>query len=56
MPNEKQKPSGEEADLESAEVEQRSSPGGHIVYKAVKKEGEDELERSIGPLFRRREL
>jgi formate-nitrite transporter family protein len=50
MPNDKKKPSGEKADLESAEVEQRSSPGGHIVYKAVKKEGEDELERSNAAL------
>lgn len=50
MPNEKEERSGEKADLESEEVEQRSSPGGHIVYKAVKKEGEDELERSNAAL------
>lgn len=50
MPNEKEKPSGEKADSEAKEVEQRSSPGGHIVYRAVKKEGEDELERSNAAL------
>lgn len=30
---------------EKKQVEERSSPGGHIVYKAVRKEGEDELDR-----------
>ncbi|HEY1770435.1 MAG TPA: formate/nitrite transporter family protein [Chthoniobacterales bacterium] len=32
--------------IEEREVEERSSPGGHIIYKAVEKEGHDELERS----------
>lgn len=50
MPNEKGKPSEEKAALETEEVEQRSSPGGHIVYRAVKKEGEDELKRSNAAL------
>ena len=36
----------EKKSREAREVEERSSPGGHIVYKAVKKEGEDELKRS----------
>lgn len=35
---------------EAKEVEQRSSPGGHIVYKAVHKEGEDELKRNNSAL------
>ena len=40
----------EKAGAEEREVEQRTSPGGHIVYKAVQKEGEDELERSNSAL------
>ena len=35
---------------EAKEVEKRASPGGHIVYKAVQKEGQDELERSNSAL------
>ncbi len=50
MPNEPEKPAGKKADLEAREVEKRSSSGGHIVYKAVQKEGEDELERSNSAL------
>ena len=35
---------------EKKQVEKRASPGGHIVYKAVQKEGQDELERSNSAL------
>jgi len=35
---------------EEREVEERASPGGHIVYKAVRREGENELERSNSAL------
>jgi formate/nitrite transporter FocA (FNT family) len=33
------------------EAEERSSPSGHIVYEAILKEGEDELERSTSALM-----
>jgi formate/nitrite transporter FocA (FNT family) len=36
---------------EQQEVHERSSPSGKIVYKAISKEGEDELERSSAALF-----
>ena len=36
---------------EEQEVQQRSSPSGKIVYKAISKEGEEELERSSSALF-----
>ncbi len=49
MPNERKgKQNKEEA--ESAEVEQRTSPGGHIVYAAVYEEGMHELERTNSAL------
>src|SRR6187455_2530216 len=35
---------------EERQVGERTSPGGRIVYKAVRKEGEDELERSNSAL------
>jgi formate/nitrite transporter FocA (FNT family) len=35
---------------EDEEAEQKSAAGAHIVYKAVLKEGEDELERSVSAL------
>jgi formate/nitrite transporter FocA (FNT family) len=35
---------------EEKQVEERTSPGGHIVYRAVQQEGEDELERSNSAL------
>ena len=35
---------------EEKQVEERSSPGGHIVYRAVHKEGQNELERSNSAL------
>ena len=38
------------AEMEAEEVEQRSSPRGQIVYKAVQKEGEHELDRSNSAL------
>ncbi len=38
------------AEDEEKQVEERSSPGGHIVYRAVYKEGEDELKRSNSAL------
>src|SRR5215210_2486014 len=39
-----------EAD-ERIEAEARSSPSGTIVYKAILKEGEEELERTTSALF-----
>ena len=38
------------AGQEDKQAEERRSPGGHIVYKAVQKEGEDELERTNSAL------
>lgn len=38
------------AGKEERQVEERTSPGGHIVYKAVQKEGQDELERANSAL------
>lgn len=35
---------------EEKQVEERTSPGGHIVYRAVQQEGQDELERSNSAL------
>src|SRR4029079_14510293 len=37
--------------IEEQEVHERSSPSGKIVYKAISKEGEEELERSSSALF-----
>ena len=37
-------------DRDEEEAEQKSAAGAHIVYKAVLKEGEDELERSVSAL------
>src|SRR4051812_26865585 len=39
------------AKAEEEEIHERSSPSGKIVYKAILKEGEDELERSSSALF-----
>jgi len=50
---EKQKSDGEptkEQDAESEEAEQRSSPSGAVVYKAICHEGDDELERPTSAL------
>ena len=49
MPNNKQA-AGKKAESEEKEIEQRSSPGGHIVYEAVHKEGLEELARSNSAL------
>ncbi|HKS28078.1 MAG TPA: formate/nitrite transporter family protein [Pyrinomonadaceae bacterium] len=38
-------------DVEQQEVEERSAPSGKVVYKAILKEGEGELERSSSALF-----
>jgi formate/nitrite transporter FocA (FNT family) len=43
-------PEGEKH-LEENEAEERSSPSGKIVYKAILKEGEEELKRSSSALF-----
>ncbi len=37
--------------MEEEEIEERSSPSGKIVYHAILKEGEEELERSSSALF-----
>lgn len=37
-------------ETEATDIEERQSPGGHIVYEAVLKEGEEELERSNSAL------
>src|SRR4051812_41616953 len=37
--------------LEEQEVEERTSPSGKIVYKAIHKEGVEEMERSSSALF-----
>ena len=41
----------EREEREEREIEERASPAGFIVYKAVRKEGEDELERTSSALF-----
>jgi formate/nitrite transporter FocA (FNT family) len=41
----------EQKHLEEKEVQERSSPGGKIVYRAILKEGEEELDRSSSALF-----
>lgn len=46
MADEKQ----EQQQRESEEVEERSAPKGSVVYKAIRKEGEDELKRSSSAL------
>src|SRR4051812_32659775 len=43
--------SQEQSDAAEEEAHERSSPGGEVVYKAILKEGEDELERPSGALF-----
>jgi formate-nitrite transporter family protein len=40
-----------EQDAQQKEVDERSSPSGKIVYKAILKEGNDELERPSSALF-----
>jgi formate/nitrite transporter FocA (FNT family) len=41
----------ENKQAENQEVQERSSPSGKIVYKAILKEGEEELDRSTSALF-----
>jgi formate/nitrite transporter FocA (FNT family) len=41
----------EKQQLEEQEAEERSAPSGKIVYKAILKEGEEELDRSSSALF-----
>jgi formate/nitrite transporter FocA (FNT family) len=38
-------------EAEQHQAEERSSPSGRIVYRAIRVEGEEELERSTGALF-----
>jgi len=45
-----EQPDEEQQQREEEEVEERSSPKGSIVYKAICKEGEHELQRSTGAL------
>ncbi len=49
MPNERRKKQ-EKEESEEKEIQERTSPGGHIVYEAVRQEGLDELERSNSAL------
>lgn len=48
---EEEKPEDEKKDKQQEEAEERSSPSGAVVYKAILKEGEDELERPSSALF-----
>src|SRR3954465_13897219 len=41
----------EESQKQEEEAHERSSPSGTVVYKAILKEGESELERSSSALF-----
>ncbi len=50
MASEEKRRKAKKAGEEEKQVEERSSPGGHIVYKAVQKEGQDELERTNSAL------
>jgi formate/nitrite transporter FocA (FNT family) len=47
----KQEAERRQEDVERKEVEERSSPSGKVVYKAILKEGYEELERSSSALF-----
>lgn len=46
----KQEDGGEEEDHEQREAEERSAPTGSVVYKAIRSEGESELERATSAL------
>src|SRR5215216_5147591 len=46
-----QKQEQSEHDPAEQEAEERSSPSGKVVYKAILKEAEDELERPSAALF-----
>src|SRR3954470_1181840 len=41
----------QDAQTEQKEIQERSSPSGKIVYKAILKEGEEELDRASAALF-----
>src|SRR3954462_5359193 len=41
----------EKLDKQNEQAEERSAPGGAVVYKAILKEGDDELERPSSALF-----
>jgi formate-nitrite transporter family protein len=49
MPNER-KAEQKKEESEAQEIEERTSPGGHIVYEAVRQEGLDELKRTNSAL------
>ncbi len=49
MPNDRKAKKAKE-ESEAQEIEERTSPGGHILYEAVRQEGLDELERSNSAL------
>lgn len=49
MPNER-RPGKKTTESEEQEIQERTSPGGHIVYEAVRQEGLDELQRSNSAL------
>ena len=51
MQEEQQRQPEQKKETEQKEVQERSSPSGKIVYKAVLKEGEEELDRSSSALF-----
>src|SRR5205809_7766944 len=46
-----QNESEQQQDQHEQEAQERSSPSGKVVYKAIFKEGEDELERPSSALF-----
>src|SRR3954462_7213815 len=48
---EDQKQESQQQDQQEQEAQERSSPSGKVVYKAILKEGEDELERPSSALF-----
>ncbi|MGI8889408.1 MAG: formate/nitrite transporter family protein [Chthoniobacterales bacterium] len=49
MPNERPK-SAKKEQSEDEEIQERTAPGGHIVYEAVRQEGLEELERTNSAL------
>ena len=44
-------PSAERAELEEVEAEERTAPTGRVIYKAILREGEEELARPSSALF-----
>jgi formate/nitrite transporter FocA (FNT family) len=51
MPEKQQDEEQEQKESEDQQAENRSSPSGAIVYKAILREGEEELKRSSSALF-----